>query len=148
MSLVEFKSILKFVRGDEPTADEKKQLFSEAVLMTLARATSADTNIKTVELETVQKILCRETGEDISLADIKTAAQSYLFEKQPLEKYLAGVGRKLDSQDRVTLLRCLAEVVRTDERVSDFETAYFDMVAGALKATPSELIGLVSKKDS
>jgi len=145
MSLVEFKSILKFGRGDEPSADEKKQLFREAALMTLARATSADTNIKTVELERVQQILTKVAGEEISLADIETAAQSYLFEKQPLEKYLAGVGRKLAKEDRVTLLRSLAEVIHTDDRVSDFETAYFDMVAGALKATPSELVGLVSK---
>lgn len=144
MSLVEFKGILKIFRTDR-TAEEKKQLFKEAALMTLARATSADTNIKTVELKAVQAVLTQVTGEEISLADIKTAAQSDLFEKQPLERYLHSVGRELDSEDRMTLFRCLAEVIQSDERVSHFETAYFDMVARALNATPSELVGLVSE---
>ena len=45
----------------------------------------------------------------------------------------------------MTILKCLADVVRANGRVSHLETDYFDMVAGALKATPSELVGLVSK---
>ena len=145
MSLVEFKSILKFLRGAEPSAEERTELFKEAAFMALARATSADTNIKTVELENVQEILKRVTGEEISLADIKTAAQSKLFESQPLDRYLSGIGRKLDTTGRQTILRCLAEVIRSDERVSHFETDYFDMVARALSATPSEIAGLVSE---
>jgi uncharacterized tellurite resistance protein B-like protein len=146
MSLVEFKNILKFLRDDEPTAVEKKEIFKEAALMVLARATSADTSIKTVEVESVQEILKRVTGEEISLADIRVAAQSELFERTPLDKYLSGVGRKLDTQQRVAILHCLAEVIRSDERISHFETDYFDMVAGALKVTPSELVGLVAAK--
>ncbi len=143
MSLVKFGNILKFIRGGEPTAEEKKQLFKEASLMTLARATSADTNIKRVEVKTVQQILKKTTGEEVSVADIRLAAHSELFEKQPLEKYLSGVGRKLDAKDRMIIMQSLAEVIRSDERVSRFETDYFDLVANALKATPSELSGLV-----
>ena len=143
MSLGEFKNILRFAR--EPSADEKRELFKEAALMTLARATSADTNIKTVEVKLVQELLIRITDEEISLADIKTAAQSELFERQPLDRYLVAVGRKLDKDQRITLLGCLAEVIKGDERVSHYETDYFDMVATALNATPSELAGLVEK---
>ena len=143
MSLVEFGSILKFIRGGEPTSEEKKQLFKEAALMALARATSADTNIQHVEVKTVQQILEKVTGEEISVADIRVAAASELFEKDPLEKYLAGVGRKLEAKDRMTIMHGLAQVIRSDERVSHFETDYFDMVANALKATPSEIVGLV-----
>ena len=145
MSLVDFGNILKFVRGGEPTPEEKQQLFNEAVLMALARATSADTNIHPLEVEAVQQILKKVTGEEVSGADIRIAAKSELFEKQPLEKYLSGVGRKLEAKDRVTILHSLAEVIRSDERVSHFETDYFDMVANALKATPSEIIGLVAE---
>ena len=65
------------------------------------------------------------------------------FERSPLEKYLSSVGHKLDSESRVTILKYLADVVRADGRVSHFETDYFDMVAGALNATPSELVGLI-----
>ena len=146
MGLIEFKNILKFLRGDEPTADEKNELFKEAALMVLARATSADTNMKAIEVKTVQEILQRVTGEEISLADIRTAAHSELFERRPLDKYLSGVGRKLDVKERVTILHCLADVIRSDQRISHFEADYFDMVAGALKATPSEIVGLVADK--
>ena len=48
----------------------------------------------------------------------------------------------LDQTQRVTLLRCLTEVIRSDERISHFETDYFDMVARALNATPSEIAGM------
>jgi len=142
---MEFKSVVKFF-GKELNAEEKQALFKEMALMTLARATSSDTNIQTVELETVQKVLLRVTGEEISLADIRTAADSMLFETVPLEKYLSAVGRKLEASDRVVILRCLAEVIQSDQRVSHFETDYFDMVAGALSATPSEIIGLVAER--
>jgi hypothetical protein len=43
----------------------------------------------------------------------------------------------------MTIMHGLAQVIRSDERVSHFETDYFDMVANALKATPSEIVGLV-----
>ena len=143
MGLVDFGNILKFIRGGEPTPEEKKQLFKEAALMALARATSADTNIHHLEVEAVQQILKRVTGEEVSVADVRVAAGSELFEKQPLEKYLSGVGRKLEAADRMTIMHSLAEVIRSDERVSRFETDYFDMVANALQVTPSEIMGLV-----
>ncbi len=145
MSLVKFGNILKIIRGGEPTPEEKRQLVKETALMALARATSADTNIQRVEVRAVQQILKNMTGEEVSVADIRVAADSELFEREPLEKYLSGVGRKLEAKDRMTIIRSLAEVIRSDERVSHFETDYFDMVANALKATPSEIIGFVSE---
>ncbi len=145
MSLVKFGNILKFIRGGEPNSEEKRQLFKEAALMALARATSADTNIHHLEVEAVQQILKQLTGEEVSVADIRVAAESELFERQPLEKYLSGVGRKLEGRDRMIIMQGLAEVIRSDERVSHFETDYFDMVAIALKVTPSEIIGLVAE---
>ena len=143
MSLVKFGNILKFLRGGEPTSEEKKQLFKEVALMALARATSADTNVQGVEVETVHRILSRVTGDEISIADIRVAAHSEVFEKESLEKYLSGVGRKLDAKDRMTIMHSLAEVIRSDDRIAQHEANYFDMVAIALKATPSELVGLV-----
>jgi len=142
MSLVEFKSIRKFIGGGEPTPDERKELFKEAALMALARATSVDAHIKKIEVEVVQRILAETTGDEISGADIRTAAKSEIFERKPLDKYLSGVGRKLDSRERMTILHCLAEVLMSDEKITDSETTYYDMVAKALKATPSEIAGL------
>jgi uncharacterized tellurite resistance protein B-like protein len=135
---------LKFVRGEEPTPEERKELFKEAAFMVLARATSTDTNVQTVEVERVQEILHRVTGEEISIPDIRTAADSEMFERTPLKKYISDVGGKLDTKARMTILHCVAEVIHSDDRISKFETDYFDMVADALKATPSEIAGLVS----
>ena len=60
-----------------------------------------------------------------------------------MKKYLAEVRSSLDAKERVRIIQCLAEVIHSDERISTFETTYFDMVAEALKATPSEIAGLV-----
>ena len=141
---VKFTNILKFILGGDPTPEERKLLFKEAAFMALARATSADTNIQNVEVETVQQVLNKVTGEDVTLADIRLAARSDLFERQPLEKYLSGVGGKLDAGQRVAILHGLGEVIRSDQRISPSETRYFDMVAHALKATPSEIFGLAA----
>ncbi len=143
MSIVAFKNILKIFGGGEPSPEEKQQLFNEVLLMTLARACSADTNIRSVEVDAVQKILKQETGEDISAAKIRVAADSELFESTPLEKYLAKVGSKLDTQQRVKIVQALAGVIKSDVRISSFETDFFNMVAKAMKLTPAELAGLV-----
>ena len=64
MGLADFKSILSALTGNsEPTEEERQQLFKEVALMTLARATSADTNIKHVEVETVQDVLKQSAEE-------------------------------------------------------------------------------------
>jgi uncharacterized tellurite resistance protein B-like protein len=147
MSLLEFRNILSVFRGKELGEEEKKELFKEAALMTLARATSADTNVKAAEVETVQRILEELTGEHFSTADIRVAAGSEVFERTPLHKYLASVGKKLDRIDRGRIICSLADVIKSDERISPFETQFFDMVVDALGATPSEIMGLIAEGD-
>ena len=129
--------------GRVPTEEEKPALRKEATLMTLARATASDTNIKAVEVSTVRDIISRVTGEEVTDADVRVAANSKLYESAPLEKYLASVGRKLDVQDRIDIAEALAEVIVSDERVTSKEIAFFNMVAGAFSLTPAELAGLV-----
>lgn len=147
MSLARFANILKAFRaGGEPTPEEKQALFRELVLMTLARATSADYNIKRVEVETVQRIVKEVTDVDVSADDVNIAANSHMFEKEPLESYLSGVGRKIDARQRAIILQSLADVIRSDEQTNLSESRYFDMVARALDATPSEIAGFVPKE--
>ena len=43
MSIASLSGVLKIFGGSEPTPDEKAELAKEVMLMTLARATSADT---------------------------------------------------------------------------------------------------------
>ena len=143
MSMAGLKNILKIFGGSELTEEEKQALVKEAALMTLARATASDSNIKKVEVETVRQIVERVTGEHVSVADVRVAANSKLFESAPLERYLEDVGRKIDVADRLDIANALAEVINSDERVSSREVTFFNMVAGAFQLTPAELAGLI-----
>ncbi|MFK8017916.1 MAG: TerB family tellurite resistance protein [Gammaproteobacteria bacterium] len=144
MSVVDFSNIVKFFSGSDPSEAEQRELFKEAAMMVLARATSADTNIKKVEVEQVQTLMAEATGETFSIADIRTAASSELFEKQPLEKYLSSVARKLDNKDRIKIISLLGSVVHSDDHVSFMEIDYFNLVCTALNATHAEVLGLVA----
>lgn len=144
MSVVDFKNIVKFFKGSEPNEAEQRELFKEATMMVLARATSADTNIKKVEVQQVQELLKEATGQEFSEGDIRTAAKSELFETQPLEKYLSGVARKLDNKDRIQIISLLGRVVHSDDRVSYMEIDYFNLVCRALNASPAEVLGLIA----
>lgn len=145
MSIADLSNVLSIFSGSEPDPEAQKELFKEVLLMTLARASSSDSNIQAIEVESIQGILQRETGDDISVADVRKAARSDLYEKVPLKKYLASASKKLTSEDRVRVIQTLAEVIRSDTQVSVLEVDFFNSIAEALKATPAELIGLSSK---
>ncbi len=142
MSIADLSNVLSIFGGSEPDPEKQKELFKEVLLMTLARASSSDSNIQQIEVESIQGILQKETGEEFSVADIRKAARSDLYETVPLRKYLSSASRKLQSEDRVTVIQTLAEVIRSDTEVSVLEIDFFNSVAEALKATPAELIGL------
>lgn len=142
MGLANLTNVLKIFGGDEPSDEERRQLFEEISLMTLARATSSDTNIQSVEVEAVQSALREITGQEITAADIRVAAASELYESAPLDKYLSRCGRKLDSSQRAQIATKLADIIRSDEGVRSHEIDFFNMVATALDVTPAELVGL------
>lgn len=143
MGLVEFASIKRFFGGPVTSDVERQNLFKEALVLTLARATSSDVNIRPVEVEAVRKIVQAVTGEEVSAADVRVAAASELYEKASLDDYLHAIGRKLGARERATLVRSLAEVVRSDRRISPKEVEFFDWVVSALRATPAEIAGLL-----
>jgi uncharacterized tellurite resistance protein B-like protein len=134
--------LLKGLFSGADSETSSRQLLKEILLLVLARATRADTNIETDELETVQSILTGVLGETISLADIKLAANSEMFERRSLDRSLTKATRKLSDEDRILILQCLAQVFRADNQIRESELDYFDRVANALKATPSEIAGL------
>lgn len=144
MAIADLSSVLKIFGGSEPTEEERQALFREVMLMTLSRATSADANIDTAEVDTVQAILKKTLGDDIDAAEIRVAAKSEIYERAPLPDYLASVAKKLDSAERVAIAEALAEVIRSDCRISEREVNFFDMVAKALRITPAELAGIIA----
>ena len=144
MSLVNFASITKLVRDNSGNVKHKQELFQEVLLMVLARATRADSNVEKVEIARVREVLKQQLDMDFSDAEIRTAASSEIFETQSLERYLASATRKLDERERTIILIALASVIRSDEEIRVFELGFFDRVALALRATPSEIAGLIS----
>lgn len=142
MDILNFSRVMDVFRGSEQSEEERHELFRELVVMVLSRATRADLNVKTCEAEAVQRVLKERFGAEVSLADIQVAAHSEAYETQPLERYVAAASRNLPRAERIALLAALADVIGTDERLSEFEIEFFDDVAGAMKATPSEIAGL------
>ncbi|MCY3837639.1 MAG: TerB family tellurite resistance protein, partial [Gammaproteobacteria bacterium] len=120
-----------------------KDIVNETVLLVLARATAADTNIKHLEVESVREIIKKNTGEDVSAKDVRMASHSGIFDSDPLERHLARVCNKIEVHDRVMIAKALAEVILVDERVTGREVRFFNMVAEALDLTPANIAGLM-----
>ncbi len=144
MSLINFDSISKLVRDNKNKTQHKQELYQEVLVMVLARATRADTNVERVEITKVREVLKQQLNIDFSDAEIRTAASSEIFESQSLERYLSSATRKLDERERTVILASLASVIRSDEEIRIFELDFFDRVALALRASPSEIAGLIS----
>jgi uncharacterized tellurite resistance protein B-like protein len=144
MAIIDLGNVLKIFSGSKASPAAHEELVKEVMLMTLARASSADTNTKPVEVDTVQRVLKEVTGETFSTADIHVAASSEIFERAPLEKYLSSVASALTPHDRATVARSLAEVIRSDVKVTEQETAFFNRVVAALGVTAAELAGLIA----
>lgn len=145
MSLINFEKITKLLNDDKRKEKHKRKLFQEVMLMVLARVTRADSNIEKVEISSVQGVLKTELGLDFSEAEIRTAASSEIFENQSLERFLSTATRKLNDRERIIILSSLASIIRSDDEIRVFELDFFDKVALALRATPSEIAGLISE---
>ena len=142
MSIASLLAVLKIFDGSEPSLEEQAQLAKEVMLMTLARAAASDTNIADIEVEKVREVLLARTGEDFSSSDVRVAANSNIYEKAPLEKYIATSAKKLASKERVAIAHALAEVINADGRVGSGEIDFFNDCVKALGITAADLMGL------
>jgi len=133
----------KLLHNNKRRAKHKQELFQETMLMVLSRVTRVDSNIESIEIEKVQEVLKEQLDQEFTDADILTAASSEIYQTQSLERHLSTATRKLDEQERIIILTSLASVIRSDEKVRDFEIDFFDKVALALRATPSEIAALI-----
>ncbi len=141
MALIDFSTIKELISGRDASKD-LEVLFKEMLLLVLARATRADSNVESIEVIHVQTALKEVTGVKFSEAEILTAASSEIFESKSLERTLSDAARKLGAQQRITILDCLAGLIRADGLIRDPELDFFDSVAASLQATPSEIAGL------
>ena len=144
MGIADLGNVLKIFGGSDISAEEQQALFQEVLLMVLARASSSDTSIQSIEVRSIQDIVERETGNAISEQDVRRAARTELYETTPLNKYLASASKKLLDRDRVGVVNLLADVIRSDTEISVLEIDFFNSVAEALAATPAEIAGLTA----
>ena len=143
MSLVDFSSIKELIQVK--SGKGKDELFKEVLLLILARATSVDSNVESIEVENVQKAIKELTGDEISKGDILTASSSEIYETQSLERALGKASRNLGQENTAIILNCLSDLIRADGSIRYQELEFFDRVATALKASPSEIAGLYEK---
>ena len=144
MPIVDLSNVMSIFSGGDRTKEDAGALFNEVLLMTLARATSADANIDACEISTVQEILKEETGEDFSEADIRLASRPVLYEDAPLSRYLRSVRKKLTSSEISHVVHSLARVIHSDTNIRELEVDFFNEVAESLRASPAEIAGLVA----
>lgn len=143
MSILNLASVLKIFGGSEPTEEERAKLREEVMLMVLARATAADLNISSVEIETVRDTILEKTGKELTEAEIRVAANSELYEKEPLRRYVAGVARNLTHEERVEIIQALAQVIHSDDRTGAREAEFFQQMADAMQLGPDDTAGLI-----
>ena len=121
MAIADLKNVLNVFGGSDVSADKEKDLFQEALLMTLARAADADISIQHVEVERIQQILKEHTGTEFSSADVRVAAREELYAEATLVKYLRGVEKKLTETHCTEIVRALTDVFRSDATISALE---------------------------
>ena len=138
------KVIANLFADQNLSEEDEIELFNETALMTLARATNADSNIHPIEVKLVQEKIKEVTGQDISTKDVRVAANSHLFEKTTLENWLIRIHTNLSTHQKVAILVALADVIRADEKVTQREVTFFNMVSAALRLSPSDILGITS----
>lgn len=146
MAIADLKNVLKIFGGSDISDDSQNELYKEVLLMTLARASDADINIQSVEVDRIRAILKEKTGEDFSVADIRVAARAELYAEADLRKYLGSVHKKMRPEHRADVIQALGDVMRSDQDVSVLEIDFFNNVAAALGVTPAEIAGLYAGK--
>ena len=142
MASAAVSNVLKLFGASSPSEEKQKELYREVLLMTLARASNSDANIHPAEIETIQQIMQRETGLELTEADIRKEARPELYESVKLRKYLRSVRRQVKASDRVRIMEALADVIKSDTQINVLEIDFFNRVVDALRITPAEQLGL------
>ncbi len=144
MAIADLSRVLRIFSESSPSEEKQKELYREVLLMTLARASSSDANIDPVEIETIQQIMQRETGQELTEADIRKAARPLLNESLYLRKYLRSVRRQLKLEDRSKIVQAVGDVIKSDTQINVLEIDFFYQVASALCITLVEPLGLTA----
>ena len=135
-------AIFKLFDETSGSSEEDEELFNETVLMTLSRATSVDSNIHPAEIGLVRDIVSELTGQEISDSDVRVAANSHIYEEGSLSRYLNAVSVRISVERKIALINALASIINADERITEREVFFFNMVVSDLNLRASDLVGL------
>ena len=144
MAFGDFSSVLKIFGGSSANEEIQDELYKEVLMVTLAQASNADANIHPLEIETIQQIMRRETGLDLTGADIRKASLSDMYEAANFRKYLRRVRGKLNAENKAAILQALVDVIKSDTIINVLEIDFFNRVVDALRMTPAEQLGLTA----
>jgi len=144
MAFGEIISVLKRLVGFSANEESQDDIYEEVLLMTLAQASKADANIHPLEIKTIQKIMRRETGQDLTEADIRKATLTDINESAHLRKYLRRVQGRLNVRNKTAILQALVDVIKSDTEINVLEIDFFNQVVDALRMTPAEQFGLTA----
>ncbi len=144
MAFGQVRSVLKSLVGSSANEETQDDVYEEVLLMTLAQASKADANIHPLEIETIQQIMRRETGQDLTEADIRKATRSDMYESANLRKFLRRVRGQLSAEKKTTILQALVDVIKSDTTINVLEIDFFNRVVDALRMTPAEQFGLTA----
>ena len=144
MAIADLSSILKLFGGSSPSEEKQNELYREVLLMTLAQTSRSDANIHPAEIEMIQQIMQRETGQELTEADIRKAARPERYQSVKLRKYLRSVQRQLKAEDRIKIVLAVADVIKSDTQINVLEIDFFYQVADALRITRAELPELIA----
>ncbi len=104
-------SVLRIFGGSSASEKTRDEIYREVLMMTLAEASRADANIHPLEIETIQQIMQRETGQDLTEADIRVASWSNTYRSANLRKFLRRARVHLDPENKATILQALIDVI-------------------------------------
>lgn len=135
-------AIFKLFDETSSSSEEDEELFNETVLMTLSRATSVDSNIHPAEIGLVRDIVSELTGQEITDSDVRVAANSHIYEEGSLSRYLNAVSVRLPVERKISLINALASIINADEKITEREVFFFNMVVSDLNLRASDLVGL------
>ncbi len=144
MAFGEIGSVLKSLVGPSANEETQDDIYEEVLLMTLAQASKADANIHPLEIETIKQIMRRETGQDLTEADIRKATRTDMNESAHLRKYLRRVQGQLNVRNKTAILQALVDVIKSDTEINVLEIDFFNRVVDALRMTPAEQFGLTA----
>jgi len=144
MAFGEIGSVLKSLVGSLANEETQDDIYEEVLLMTLAQASKADANIHPLEIKTIQQIMRRETGQDLTEADIRKATRTDMNESAHLRKYLRRVQGQLNVRNKTAILQALVDVIKSDTEINVLEIDFFNRVVDALRMTPAEQFGLTA----